>query len=150
MPGRHAGQGKDNKYFSRCTITRRRAARDRIRPLILLSLGRARLPANSPARNTQSNENTPHDHVNESLRPKHSHHFPVRVATLYAFVFMSHQMGSFVGVWTGGYLFDITGSYLSVWFITIALGQGASLIHIFVDDQPIERVAIAIEETQRA
>lgn len=75
---------------------------------------------------------------------------PRYMATLFAFVFMSHQMGSFVGVWTGGYLFDITGSYQSVWWITIALGLVASLIHIFVDDQPIERVAMATEEVQRA
>ena len=71
---------------------------------------------------------------------------PRYMATLYAFVFMSHQIGSFVGVWIGGYLFDVTGSYQSVWWITIALGLAASLIHIFIDDQPLARMTPATKK----
>ena len=62
----------------------------------------------------------------------------------------NRHIGSFVGVWTGGYLFDLTGSYQSVWWLTTALGLGASLIHIFIDDQPIARVARATEQAQQA
>jgi predicted MFS family arabinose efflux permease len=75
---------------------------------------------------------------------------PRYMATLFAFVFMSHQLGSFAGVWVGGYMFDATGSYRSVWLLTSALGVGASLLHIFVDDQPLVRVALATRRAQQA
>ena len=72
---------------------------------------------------------------------------PRYMATLFSFVFLSHQLGSFVGVWVGGYVYDLTGSYHNVWLITSVLGLGASLLHIFIDDKPLARVALA---TQRA
>ena len=72
------------------------------------------------------------------------------MATLFAFVFLSHQLGSFVGVWVGGYVFDLTGSYHNVWLITSVLGLGASLLHIFIDDRPLARVALATRRAQQA
>ena len=52
------------------------------------------------------------------------------MATLYGFVFLSHQIGSFLGVWLGGKLFDIYGSYDVVWYMAIGLGLFAGLIHL--------------------
>ncbi|MDZ4129874.1 MAG: MFS transporter, partial [Hydrogenophaga sp.] len=55
------------------------------------------------------------------------------------FVFFSHQIGSFMGVWLGGVLYDRTGSYDIVWVISIALGVFAGLINLPVRETPIER-----------
>ena len=55
------------------------------------------------------------------------------------FVFFSHQVGSFMGVWLGGYLYDRTGSYDVVWYITIALGIFAGLINLPIRETPIVR-----------
>lgn len=44
------------------------------------------------------------------------------LSMLGGFAFLSHQVGSFLGVWLGGYLYDRTGSYDIVWYIAIALG----------------------------
>ena len=54
-------------------------------------------------------------------------------------VFFSHQVGSFMGVWLGGYLYDRTGSYDIVWYIAIALGVLAGLINLAVDERPVAR-----------
>ena len=51
------------------------------------------------------------------------------LATLYGFVFLSHQVGSFFGVWLGGRFHDIYGSYDPVWWISVALGLIAALVH---------------------
>lgn len=59
------------------------------------------------------------------------------LSTLYGVVFFSHQIGAFLGVWLGGRLFDSTGSYMLVWYIAIALGVIASLVHIPLRDAPI-------------
>lgn len=55
--------------------------------------------------------------------------------------FFSHQLGSFMGVWLGGYLYDATGSYGVVWYLTIALGVAAGLINLPVREAPIARAA---------
>jgi MFS family permease len=60
------------------------------------------------------------------------------LSMLSGFVFFSHQIGSFMGVWLGGYLYDKTGSYDVVWYIAIALGVFAALINL-----PIKEAAIA-------
>lgn len=52
------------------------------------------------------------------------------LATLYGFVFLSHQIGSFLGVWLGGRIFDATGSYDPVWWMGVALGVFAFLVHL--------------------
>ena len=57
------------------------------------------------------------------------------MATLYGIVFFSHQMGSFVGVYLGGVLYDVYGSYTIVWWIGIAVGVFSSLIHIPVREE---------------
>jgi predicted MFS family arabinose efflux permease len=57
------------------------------------------------------------------------------------FVFFSHQIGSFLGVWLGGYLYDKTGSYDVVWYIAIALGVFAALVNLPVKERAIERNA---------
>ncbi len=55
-------------------------------------------------------------------------------------VFFGHQVGSFLGVWLGGWLYDHTGSYDVVWYIAIALGVVAAVFNLQVDEKPIERV----------
>ena len=61
------------------------------------------------------------------------------LSMLSGFVFFSHQIGSFLGVWLGGVLYDKTGSYDIVWYITIALGVFAGLINLPVREAPIAR-----------
>jgi len=56
-------------------------------------------------------------------------------------VFFSHQVGSFMGVWLGGRLYDTTGSYDIVWYLAIALGVFAALANLPVRETPIVRVA---------
>jgi predicted MFS family arabinose efflux permease len=52
------------------------------------------------------------------------------MATLYGFVFFSHQVGSFLGVWLGGKFYDLYGSYDLVWWSSVALGVFAAIVHI--------------------
>ena len=61
------------------------------------------------------------------------------LATLFGFVFLSHQLGSFLGVWLGGRLFDATGSYDGIWWAGVLFGLAAALIHLPIDDRPIVR-----------
>ncbi|MEY8879548.1 MAG: MFS transporter [Leptothrix sp. (in: b-proteobacteria)] len=56
-------------------------------------------------------------------------------------VFFSHQIGSFLGVWLGGRLYDITGSYQIVWWISIALGVFAALVNLPVREVAVQRPA---------
>jgi len=60
-------------------------------------------------------------------------------------VFLAHQIGSFLGVWLGGLLYDRTGSYDVVWLIAIALGVAAALANL-----PVRESAIARAEPQGA
>ncbi len=65
-----------------------------------------------------------------------AHIYGVRyMATLYGIVFFSHQMGSFVGVYLGGVLYDMYGSYTTVWWICIAVGVFSSLVHLPVREE---------------
>ncbi len=52
------------------------------------------------------------------------------MGTLYGFVFLSHQLGSFLGVWLGGTLYDSTGDYTAVWWVGVAVGAFSALIHL--------------------
>ena len=61
------------------------------------------------------------------------------LSMLSGFVFLSHQIGSFLGVWLGGLLYDRTGNYDLVWYIAIALGVFAALINLPVKEQAIAR-----------
>ena len=65
------------------------------------------------------------------------------LSMLGGFVFLSHQIGSFLGVWLGGLLFDATGSYDVVWWISVALGIFAALANLPVREAPIIRVSPA-------
>lgn len=66
--------------------------------------------------------------------------FGVRyLATLFGVVFLSHQVGSFLGVWLGGWLHDATGSYDGVWWAGVALGLAAAVIHLPIDERPLAR-----------
>jgi len=67
--------------------------------------------------------------------------FGVRfVSMLFGIVFLSHQIGSFTGVWLGGHLFDATGSYNLVWIGSIALGVIAAILNLPIDERPVERM----------
>lgn len=65
------------------------------------------------------------------------------MATLFGFVFFSHQVGSFLGVWLGGVVYDRTGSYDLIWWISIALGLFAGLVHLPIRDAPAPRLQAA-------
>ena len=73
-----------------------------------------------------------------------AHVFGVRyLSTLGGIAFFSHQIGSFFGVAIGGYLFDHTGSYLLMWWLTVAMGIIAAALNLPVDDRQIARPAVA-------
>ena len=64
---------------------------------------------------------------------------PQYMATLFGIVFFSHQVGASLGAWLGGSLYDLTGSYELIWWINIALGIFAAIIHYPIDERPLER-----------
>ena len=64
------------------------------------------------------------------------------MSMLGGFVFLSHQIGSFIGAWAGGRLYDATGSYDLVWWIAIALGVFAALVNLPVRETPITRALV--------
>ena len=63
------------------------------------------------------------------------------LSMLGGFIFFGHQLGSFMGVWLGGFLYDRNGSYDIVWYLAIALGVLAGLINLPVREAPIMRAA---------
>jgi predicted MFS family arabinose efflux permease len=68
--------------------------------------------------------------------------FGVRyMATLFGIVFFSHQIGSFLGVWLGGRLYDTTGTYNAIWWAGVVLGLLAALIHLPINERPLARLA---------
>ena len=70
--------------------------------------------------------------------------FGVRyMATLFGIVFLSHQIGSFVGVWLGGRIYDQTGSYDGMWYAGIVLGLLASAIHLPINEKPLARLGLS-------
>jgi MFS family permease len=69
------------------------------------------------------------------------------LSTLFSISFLGHQIGSFIGVWYGGYMFDATGSYLVVWLVAAALGVLAAILCLPIDERelpaiPAKRVAL--------
>lgn len=68
---------------------------------------------------------------------------PAYMSMLYGIVFLSHQVGSFFGAWLGGLLFDLTGSYDLMWWISVALGVMAALLHWPIAEQPVARLRAA-------
>jgi MFS family permease len=74
--------------------------------------------------------------------------FGVRyLSTLFGIVFFSHQIGAFLGVWMGGYIFDVTGSYDIVWYVAVVLGVLSALLHWPINEQPVTRLALAGERS---
>ena len=69
------------------------------------------------------------------------------LGTLFGFVFLGHQIGSFLGVWMGGLLFDTTQSYEVVWWICVALGVIAALLHWPINESPIRETMRPVSES---
>lgn len=65
---------------------------------------------------------------------------------LYGIVFLSHQVGSFLGAWLGGYVFDRFESYDLMWWVSVGLGVFAALVNWPIREQPVRRPAIAAAE----
>ncbi|PCH96736.1 MAG: MFS transporter [Rhodobacteraceae bacterium] len=66
------------------------------------------------------------------------------MGTLYGIVFFSHQLGSFLGVWLGGRLYDIYGNYNAVWWVGVGVGAFSAIVHFPVIEKPLRaRAAIA-------
>jgi MFS family permease len=61
-------------------------------------------------------------------------------------VFLSHQVGSFLGVWLGGYLYDAFGTYDPVWWLGVALGLAAAALHWPIRERPVDRPVLAPAE----
>lgn len=65
-----------------------------------------------------------------------AHIYGIRyMGTLYGFVFLSHQIGGFLGVWLGGKMFDITGDYTLVWWIGVGVGAFSAIVHLPVRER---------------
>ncbi len=63
------------------------------------------------------------------------------MGTLYGIVFFSHQLGSFLGVWLGGRLYDATGDYTMVWWVGIGVGAFSAIVHLPVREKRVELAA---------
>jgi len=67
--------------------------------------------------------------------------FGVRyMGVLYGIVYLGHQLGSFSGVWLGGWIFDSTGNYDIIWWAAVDLGVLSALLHLLMSDKPVERL----------
>tara|TARA_B100000963_G_C22637479_1_gene678387 strand:- start:424 stop:1674 length:1251 start_codon:yes stop_codon:yes gene_type:complete len=66
------------------------------------------------------------------------------MGTLYGVVFLSHQIGSFVGVWLGGMFYDIYGSYDIVWWVGIGVGAFSAIIHLPISEKPLVERKVVI------
>jgi MFS family permease len=65
------------------------------------------------------------------------------LAMLFGFAFFSHQVGGFLGVWLGGVLFERTGSYDIVWWLSVFFGIASALINLPIEEKPVQRPALA-------
>ncbi|MEP6021371.1 MAG: MFS transporter [Paracoccaceae bacterium] len=66
------------------------------------------------------------------------------MGTLYGIIFFSHQLGSFLGVWLGGRMYDAFGSYNAVWWVGIAIGAFSAIVHLPIKETPLtDRAAVA-------
>lgn len=61
------------------------------------------------------------------------------MAMLYGFAFFSHQVGGFLGVWLGGVLYEATGAYDIVWWLSVVLGLASAAINLPIEERPVER-----------
>ncbi|MCL7464113.1 MFS transporter [Phaeovulum sp. NW3] len=60
------------------------------------------------------------------------------MGTLYGFVFLSHQIGAFLGVWLGGKLYDIYGDYTIVWWVGVGVGAFSAIVHLPIRERPMQ------------
>jgi MFS family permease len=60
------------------------------------------------------------------------------MGTLYGIIFFSHQLGSFIGVWLGGWLYDIYGDYTAVWWVGVAVGALSAAVHLPIRETPLK------------
>ena len=71
-----------------------------------------------------------------------AHIYGVRyMGTLYGIVFFSHQLGSFLGVWLGGQLYDMYGDYTAVWWIGVGVGAFSAIVHLPIRERPLVALA---------
>jgi MFS family permease len=68
---------------------------------------------------------------------------PTHMSMLWGIVFFSHQLGSFLGGWGAGRLYDLRGNYDLMWWISVGLGIFAAVIHWCIREQPVPRLAMA-------
>ncbi|MBY6141390.1 MFS transporter [Leisingera daeponensis] len=66
------------------------------------------------------------------------------MGTLYGIVFFSHQLGSFLGVWLGGRMYDAYGDYTFVWWVGVAVGAFSAIVHLPVKERPLGRAAAPV------
>jgi MFS family permease len=59
------------------------------------------------------------------------------MGTLYGFVFLSHQLGSFLGVWLGGKMYDLDGSYTAVWWFGVGIGVFSAIVHLPIREKQL-------------
>ncbi|HIF9121022.1 TPA: MFS transporter [Photobacterium damselae] len=62
------------------------------------------------------------------------------LSTLYGLVFFTHQVGSFLGAWVGGHIFDYYHSYTPIWWTTVVMALIAALLHLPINDKPVPRL----------
>uniref|UniRef100_UPI0030EF64B2 MFS transporter n=1 Tax=Roseobacter sp. HKCCD5988 TaxID=3120338 RepID=UPI0030EF64B2 len=65
------------------------------------------------------------------------------MGTLYGIVFFSHQLGSFIGVWLGGWMYDLHGTYTTVWWVGVGVGLLSAIVHLPVKESPLRERALA-------
>jgi MFS family permease len=63
------------------------------------------------------------------------------MGTLYGIVFLSHQLGSFMGIWLGGWMYDLYGTYDAVWWVGVAVGALSAMVHLPIRERPLEERA---------
>lgn len=59
------------------------------------------------------------------------------MGTLYGVVFLSHQLGSFLGIWLGGRLYDLYGTYTAVWWVGVGVGAFSAIVHLPIRERPM-------------
>lgn len=72
------------------------------------------------------------------------------MSMLFGFVFLSHQLGAFLGVWLGGRLYDMTNSYQAMWWLSIGLGVLAALLNWPIQEKPVARLSALDAQTAKA
>ncbi len=69
---------------------------------------------------------------------------PTYMSMLFGIVFLSHQVGGFLGAWLAGVLFDALGSYTIMWWLSVALGLASAALHWPISERPVPRLAAEV------